>query len=47
MVSLFIIHGNPQYYVESVEELEDILTNVLASIIAIVNTESGVKALTL
>ena len=39
MVSLMTVYGNPQYYVESVEELDDIPENAPASTIAIVNTE--------
>ena len=42
MVSLMTVYGNPQYYVESVEELQDIPENAPPSTIAIVNTEDGV-----
>lgn len=35
--------SNPQYYVESVEELDNIPTNVPAGTIAIVNAEIGVR----
>lgn len=34
---------NPQYYVESVEELDDIPVNAPAGTIAIVNTNDGVN----
>lgn len=36
-------NSNPQYYVELVEELNNIPTNTPAGITAIANTESGVK----
>lgn len=42
MISLLTTHGNPQYYVESVEELADIPENAPASTVAIVNTEDGI-----
>ena len=42
MVSLMTVYGNPQYYVESVEELNNIPENAPPSTIAIVNTEDGV-----
>ena len=42
MVSLMTVYGNPQYYVESVEELDDIPENTPAGTVAIVNTENGV-----
>ena len=42
MVSLMTVHGVPQYYVESTEELNNIPENAPPSTIAIVNTEDGV-----
>lgn len=36
-------NSNPQYYVESVEELDNIPTNVPAGTIAIINGSDGLK----
>ena len=42
MVSLMKVHGTPQYYVESVEELDNVPENAPAGTVAIINTEDGV-----
>lgn len=42
MISLMKVHGAPQYYAESVEELQDIPENAPAGTVAIINTEDGV-----
>ena len=42
MVSLMKVHGAPQYYVESVEELDNVPENAPAGTVAIVNTEDCV-----
>lgn len=43
MVSLMTAYGNPQYYIESVEELDDIPENAPPGTVTIINSSDGLK----